>query len=145
MESKTEEKFVLKQAEEDLKRKQEKEEEKGVAKKEELAAVKPEEKQEKKEEEKEKEKKREVVLERIYSIPVKLFLVGKPRMKRHTSTAGVVRRFAAKHLKVSEEKVRMDGRVAEALSKSGRSRLLKKIKVKMSKDKDGLVLIELAA
>ncbi|HIH20255.1 TPA: hypothetical protein HA244_03225 [Candidatus Micrarchaeota archaeon] len=154
MESKQEEKFMLKQAEEDLKKKQEeakeepkqaagqkaesaKEEKKPGAAKETKAPAK-------KEEKKEEEKKREIVLERLYTIPVKKFLIQKPRMKRHTRSPNVVRTFAAKHMKVAMDKVKLEPKVWESLSRSGRAKVPAKLKVKMSKDKEGIVLVELA-
>src|SRR3989344_436061 len=157
MESKQEEKFILKEAEEALKKKQEeekheakaegteaitgktaasralKEEKKAGPKKEEAKAGKG--KRGKKEEK--EEKKREIVLERLYTIPVKLFLIGRAKMKRHTAGPRAVRAFAMRHMKVEETKVKLNPKVSQALSRGGRAKMLKKLKVKISKDKEG--------
>lgn len=156
MESKQEEKFVLKQAEQELKKKQEelKEEREGkpaAESKEKPAAAKEEgkkkaeEKAAGKKEEKKEEKKREIVLERIYTIPMKKFLLHKTRMKRHVINTKAVREFAAKHMKAAITKVKIAANVVERLSRSGRNKLPIKIKVKASKDKEGVVWVELAS
>lgn len=147
MESKQEEKFVLKQAEEELKKKQEEQkqgEKKTEEKKEEKAEQKKQEKTVEKKEEKPEEKKREIVLERLYTIPLKRVLGDRPRMKRHTLHGPLVRKFAAKHFKTDENQVRMHSGVSIALTKTGKNKMLAKLKVKISKDKEGRVLVELA-
>lgn len=147
MESKQEEKFVLKQAEEDLKKKHDKEQQKqeGEGKKTETKKEKPAEAKKPEGKKEEKEKKREIVLERLYTIPLKRALHKKARMARHQGHSRVVRSFAAKHLKTGEKNVKIDAKVAVALTKTGRNKMLGMLKVKISKDKEGTVLVELAA
>src|SRR3989338_501836 len=150
MESKQEEKFVLKQAEVELKKKQEEKKQEPSTK----AEAKAEEKKqaatakkegEAKKQDKKEEKKREIVLERLYTIPIKRFLHDRARMKRYRRHGPTVRAFAAKHFKTAEANIRMDNKVSIAMSKCGRNKMLGKLKVKISKDKEGLVLVELAA
>ena len=146
MESKQEEKFVLKQAEEELKKKEQEMKEEQTAKE----APKPQKAEEKKGEkgkpaEKAKEeKKREIVLERLYTIPLKRFTINKTRGARFTSNARAVRNFASKHLKTEGKKIKIDNKIATFLSRGGRKNLFAKLKVKVSKDKEGIVLVELA-
>lgn len=149
MESKQEQKFVLKQAEEEMKKKQEEQKEEPV-KPAEAAKEKKAEAKEKVDKKAEKpagkeEKKREIVLERLYTIPMKRFLIGATKMKRHMLSSPAVRAFAAKHMKTDERKVKLEPSITEHLSRSGRNRLPIKIKVKISKDKEGMVLVQLAS
>lgn len=150
MESKQEQKFVLKQAEEQLKKKQEELKEEKPEKPAEIAKEKKAEAKEKVDKKAEKpagkeEKKREIVLERLYTIPMKRFLIGRTKMKRHMLSSPAVRAFAAKHMKTDKSKVRLEPSITETLSRSGRNRLPIKIKVKISKDKEGKVLVQLAS
>ncbi|GEM_PF-3298242 len=148
MESKQEEQFMLKQAEEELKKKQEEQKEgKSEASKAEKAAEKKTEAKQEiaKKEEKKEEKKREIVLERLYTIPIKRILHDRARMKRHKRHASVVRKFAAKHMKAEHDKVKIAANAAMALTKTGKNKMLRSLKVKISKDKEGIVLVELAA
>src|SRR3989344_2035352 len=108
MESKQEEKFVLKQAAEELKKKQEEQKGETPAKEEKPAAKAEAGKKEGKKE----EKKREIVLERLYTIPLKRFLHDRSQSKRYKRHGPTVRAFAAKHFKTAEENVRMDNKVS---------------------------------
>ncbi|MEM4254708.1 MAG: hypothetical protein QXR53_00060 [Candidatus Norongarragalinales archaeon] len=144
MESKQEEKFVLKQAEEELKKKQD-EQKHEPAKAEAKDEKKPAKESKAKTEGKKEEKKREVVVERLYTIPLKRFLHDRARMKRYKRHGPTVRAFAAKHFKTGEKNVKIENKVSIALSKAGRNKMLSSLKVKISKDKEGLVLVELAA
>jgi ribosomal protein L31E len=144
MESKVEEKFVLKQAEEDLKKKQEKEQEtlSKEAEKEKPAKAEPK-KAEKEKEKPKEEKKREIILERLYSVPL-ISLLKKPLRKRRGAQAGILRAFVAKHLKAASDKVKISPNLSKALASGGKRKVAGKVKVKCSKDKEGVVLVEKA-
>ncbi|MFH1056424.1 MAG: hypothetical protein V1717_01350 [Candidatus Micrarchaeota archaeon] len=146
MESKQEEKFVLKQAAEELKKEQAKqaEESKPEEKKKEEKPAAGKGKKKPVAEKAKEEKKREIVLERLYCIPIKRYNQNKSRGARFSSNARVVRNFASKHLKTEGKKIKIDNKVATFLSKGGRKNLFAKLKVKISKDKEGIVLVELA-
>ena len=149
MESKQEEKFVLKQAAEDAQKKEEAIAEgepkthshakPATAPKAEKAKEAPKAKEEKKE-----EKKREIVLERVYTVPL-LEVLKKPRMRRQGIQSRVLRDFVSKHMKAPIKLIKINTKVAEQLTHGGDRKTIGKIKVKCSKDKQGLVLVEQAA
>src|SRR3989338_7031641 len=115
MESKQEEKFVLKQAAEELKKKQEEQKGETPAKEEKPAAKAEAGKKEGKKE----EKKREIVLERLYTIPLKRFLHDRSQSKRYKGQGPPERAFAAKLFKPAEKNVRRDNRVSSPCPNAG--------------------------
>lgn len=103
---------------------------------------KPKAKEEKKEAEKE-EKKREIVLERLYVAPLgKAF--DKPRSHSAKTAARLLKQFAAKNLKVEKTNVRIKTDLINVVQKRGAKKPLRKIRVKATKDKEGIVWIEKA-
>lgn len=97
----------------------------------------------KKEEKKAEEKKRDIVLERVYVIPiVKAFAVAKSR--RLDFAVKLVRKFASRHAKADAKKVRIAGEVNSAIRANAASGMGKRLKTRITKDKEGLVLVELS-
>jgi len=96
----------------------------------------------KKEESEKEEKKRVIVLERNYVIPL-IKAYARPECKRGNRAIKLIRGFLARHFKASEDKVKLNSVICEAVFARGSTHPPKKIKVKASKDKEGLVLAEL--
>jgi ribosomal protein L31E len=111
-----------------------------VAKKEEKAK---EEKKKAKEEKKakEKEKKREIVLQRVFVVPLgKAY--SKPRSARARVATRLLKAFIAKHFKVAPSKVRLAPQLNSLVRSQGDRKPLKSVRVNASKDKDGGALAE---
>lgn len=104
----------------------------------------PEKKEEKKEEPKKEEKKREIVLERIYTVPL-WEIYSKPQQSRGNMAITFLRKFLARHMKGAPEKIKISLILNNTIRKRGSGRPMKKVKIKATKDKEGLVLAELAA
>ncbi|MFH1107201.1 MAG: 50S ribosomal protein L31e [Candidatus Micrarchaeota archaeon] len=111
-------------------------------------ASKPEAKKEAKKEaineekkEEKKEKKREIVLERLYTVDLSR-AYAKPAMKRANRASRLLREFLCRHLKSPAESIRIAPALNEAVRAHGGARPLKKVKLKATKDKDGIVLAE---
>ena len=87
------------------------------------------------------EKGSEVVLERQYTIPLRVVL-GVPRWRRAARAIRFVRAFIARHMKAEE--VKIDPKVSEYVWSRGAKKPPRKVKVKAIKYRDGLVRVELA-
>ncbi|MFA5247003.1 MAG: hypothetical protein WC408_03910 [Candidatus Micrarchaeia archaeon] len=99
-------------------------------------------KQAKAEKEDKDEKKREIVLERVCIVPlVKAYKVSKTR--RLQVAVKLVREYAARHSKSPIAKVKLATSVNEYVRAFGSSHIHKKIKIRLTKDKEGGVLAEL--
>ncbi|MFH1751230.1 MAG: 50S ribosomal protein L31e [Candidatus Micrarchaeota archaeon] len=98
----------------------------------------------KKEEPKEEKKKREIVLERIYTVPM-IEAYSKPAMARANNAIKLLRRFLARHMKAEDGKIKIAEKVNNLIRSRGSGRPMKSIKVKATKDKEGIVLAEIAA
>ncbi len=108
-------------------------------KKEEKAApAKPAEKKE----EKPVEKKRDIVLERIYSIPLG-DAYARPQMKRADRATDLLKAYLSRHMKSQD--IRMSVDLNNTMRARGSRRPMKKVKVRATKDKEGMVWAELAA
>lgn len=104
------------------------------------AGKKEETKKEDKKEEKEI-KKREITLERIYTVPF-IQVYSKPQQLRSNAAILELQRFMARHMKTDISKVKISLIVNNMIRKRGGGRPMKKIKVKATKDKEGIVLVE---
>ncbi|HLC48382.1 MAG TPA: 50S ribosomal protein L31e [Candidatus Norongarragalinales archaeon] len=104
-------------------------------------------KEEKKPAEKEaakEEKKREIVLERIYTVPFSQ-IYAKPQQSRGNMAITFLRKFLARHMKGAPEKIKISLILNNTIRKRGSGRPMKKVKIKATKDKEGVVLAEIAA
>ncbi len=90
-----------------------------------------------------KEKKREIVLERLYVANLSK-AYAKPFTKRGNTAMRLLRAFCSRHMKTAEEAVRIDPSVADFVRKRGMKHPARRVKIKLSKDKAGIVLCELA-
>ncbi|MFA4946668.1 MAG: hypothetical protein WC607_03985 [Candidatus Micrarchaeia archaeon] len=89
------------------------------------------------------EKKREIVLKRIATFSLAT-ACKKPLQTRSNYAARLTRAEVARAFKVELKKVKLDPKVSEALFVRGGCRPPKKIKLSCSKDKEGIVLAEIA-
>ncbi|MCL5011671.1 MAG: 60S ribosomal protein L31 [Candidatus Marsarchaeota archaeon] len=100
-------------------------------------------KQEVKEADTEKEKpKEEIILKRSYVIPLTK-AYEKPKTIRNKRAMDIIRAFAARHMKTNEENVKIGVKISELVNAKGVRKPPKKIKVALSKSKDGVVKCEL--
>ena len=99
---------------------------------------KHEEKKAEKKEEKKEEKKREIVLERVHTVSL-VDAYKKTATKRSDYAINLLKAFALRHMKGA--KVRIATAVNDTIRKSSK-KPVKKIRLNMTKDKEGLVLVE---
>jgi large subunit ribosomal protein L31e len=93
-------------------------------------------------EEKKEKPKREIILERVYIVPfTKAF--AKPRIKRGNVAARLLRAFAAKHMKTDLKNVKIANDVNSVINARGCRKPPKKIAIRVSKDKEGIVEVAL--
>jgi large subunit ribosomal protein L31e len=86
--------------------------------------------------------KEEIILKRSYIIPlVKAY--EKPKTARNKRAMNIIRAFAARHMKTKEENVKIGVKVSEAVNARGLRKPPKKIKVTLSKNKEGVVKCDL--
>ncbi len=83
----------------------------------------------------------EAVEERIYTVPLKKAWAA-PRWKRAEKAVRVLREFAERHMKSTE--IIIDPEVNEAIWRRGIQKPPRRIRVKMTKDEDGVVRVTLA-
>lgn len=80
-------------------------------------------------------------LERIYTVPLKRAWIAQ-KFRRAEKAMMVLRKFTERHMKPTE--VIIDPAVNEAIWARGIKNPPRKIRVKMTKDSDGVVVVELA-
>jgi large subunit ribosomal protein L31e len=85
-------------------------------------------------------KQDEVVLSRLYNIPLSRAWVG-PRHRRARRAVSLIRQFALKHMK--GEEVRLDPEVNELIWMNGITNSPRRITVLMEKSKDDVVKVHL--
>ncbi|MEM1586862.1 MAG: 50S ribosomal protein L31e [Candidatus Bathyarchaeia archaeon] len=93
--------------------------------------------------EKKSEMSGEVVEERIYIVPLSRAWI-RPRTKRAPRAINLLKTFVKRHMKVEEESIRVAGEVNEKIWSRGIQKPPRKIRVKVTKDKEGLVTVYLA-
>lgn len=91
-----------------------------------------------------KEKEDKVVLERVYVVPLRRKCAHTPMYKRTPKAIKVLRIFLAKHMKASEENIKLDVYINHEMWARGIRKPLPKVKVKAKKYESGKVLVELA-
>jgi len=89
------------------------------------------------------EKKREIVLERVCVVNL-TGVYNKTKDKRLARGVKLVRQYAARHAKAPIAKVKLATNVNEQIRSHGSSWVQKKIKIRLTKDKNGGVLAEVA-
>jgi len=108
-------------------------------------AEKPEEPKEAVETEKRAEEREEedIVEERVYTIPLGRAWIG-PRQKRAPRAVRLLRAFILRHMKIDEESLRISNEVNEHIWRRGIQKPPRKIRVRATKDSEGIVTVRLA-
>jgi ribosomal protein L31E len=91
-------------------------------------------------EEKKDEKKREIVLERIITVPF-LGVLNKPRASRYNHAMRFLRAYVQKQFKTPDVKISVE--VGSRMRTGKGARVVRKIKLKATKDKEGVVWLEI--
>jgi ribosomal protein L31E len=107
------------------------------------AQEKPKGKKPRKAEEKKEQPKRDLVLERVMVIPLDKAYKGS-KAGRLYSAVRILRKSVARHAKCTIESVRISVKVNELIRARGSSAIPKTVKVRIAKDKQGIVTAELA-
>jgi large subunit ribosomal protein L31e len=82
----------------------------------------------------------EIELDRTYTVPLSRAWIA-PRHRRTARAVNVLKEFAERHMKSSE--IKIDSKLNEMLWGRGITKPPRRIKVRMTKDEDGLVTISL--
>jgi len=82
----------------------------------------------------------EIEVDREYTVPLTRAWIT-PRHQRSARAVRVLREFAVHHMK--SEEVKIDPEISEAIWKRGITKPPRKIKVRMTKDEDGLVRVSM--
>ena len=106
--------------------------------KEEEVEEKPKEAEKKKLEKKEEEE--DIVEERVYTVPLGRVWIS-PRKKHSPKAIRMLRAFVMKHMKVEEGSVRILNEVNEKVWSRGIEKPPRKIRVRVTKDSEGIVTV----
>lgn len=96
-----------------------------------------------KEEVGEKVKESDIVEERIYTVPLGRAWI-RPRTKRAPRAIRLLKEFVKRHMKVDEESIRVLNEVNEKIWSRGIQRPPRRIRVRVTKDKEGIITVHLA-
>ena len=91
----------------------------------------------------EKEEEEDIVEERIYTIPLSRAWIG-PRKKRAPRAIRLLRSFILRHMKINEDSLRISNEVNEHVWSRGIQKPPRKIRVRATKDSEGIVTVRLA-
>ncbi len=83
------------------------------------------------------------VMERVYTIRVKHRVKKYPRWLRSQKAIRMIRKFLSRHMKTSEENVKIDASINEKIWERGAQKPPTKIKIRAVKFDDGIVEAEL--
>ncbi len=90
----------------------------------------------------EREVSEEILEERIYVVPLAKKFIYTPRQKRAEKAIRVLKKFVERHMK--PEKIIIDPEVNEKIWERGIQSPPRKIRVRVTKDKEGVVKVFLA-
>ena len=96
----------------------------------------------KKKEEKEKEEE-DIVEERIYTVPLSKAWIS-PRTRHSQRAIRILKSFVMKHMKIDGDSIKITNEVNEKIWKRGIQKPPRKIKVRVTKDSEGIVTVHLA-
>lgn len=94
-------------------------------------------------EKREKEEEEDIVEERIYTVPLSRAWIG-PRNKRAPRAIRLLRSFILRHTKIDEDSLRISNEVNEHVWSRGIQKPPRKIRVRATKDSEGIVTVRLA-
>ncbi len=82
------------------------------------------------------------MISRVYTVPLKKAW-RKKKNRRAEAAVKFLRRFVARHMKVEEEKVKIDAKVNEKIWERSMNNPPRRIRVKVDKMDDGTVIVSL--
>ncbi|MEM2320929.1 MAG: 50S ribosomal protein L31e [Candidatus Bathyarchaeia archaeon] len=85
----------------------------------------------------------EVVEERIYTVPLSRAWI-RPRTKRAPRAIRLLKAFIKRHMKVDEESIIISNEVNEKIWGRGIQKPPRKVRVRITKDKEGIITVQLA-
>jgi len=89
------------------------------------------------------EKEEKIILEREYNIPLRKEWLKVPRYRRAKKAIKAIREFLARHMRADFEKIKVGRWLNEEMWKHGIKRPPHHIKIKATKDDEGIVKVEL--
>ncbi len=96
----------------------------------------------KKKEKKEKEEE-DIVEERIYTVPLSKAWIS-PRTRHSPRAIRILKSFVMKHMKIDDDSIKITNEVNEKIWARGIQKPPRKIKVRVTKDSEGIVTVHLA-
>ncbi|MEM3715827.1 MAG: 50S ribosomal protein L31e [Candidatus Bathyarchaeia archaeon] len=93
--------------------------------------------------EEKKERESDIVEERIYTVPLGRAWIT-PVTRRAPRAMRLLKAFIKRHMKVDDHSIRISNDVNEKIWDRGVEKPPRKIRVRVTKDKDGLVTVHLA-
>jgi len=91
----------------------------------------------------EKREEEDIVEERVYTVSLGRAWIG-PRQKRAPRAVRLLRSFILRHMKIDEESLKISNEVNERLWSRGIQKPPRKIRVRATKDGEGIVTVRLA-
>ncbi|MEM2610794.1 MAG: 50S ribosomal protein L31e [Candidatus Bathyarchaeia archaeon] len=89
------------------------------------------------------DREREIVEERVYTVPLSRAWIM-PVTKRAPRAIRILKAFIKKHMKIEEDSIVISNEVNERIWNRGIEKPPRKIRIRASKDKDGIVTVYLA-
>jgi len=89
---------------------------------------------------KKKEEEEEIVEERVYTVPLERAWIS-PRKKHSPRAVRMIRIFVMKHMKADSDSVKITNEVNEAVWSRGIEKPPRKIRVRVTKDAEGIVTV----
>ncbi len=90
-----------------------------------------------------KEKEEDIVEERIYTVPLQRAWIV-PRSKRGAKAVRVLRDFIRRHMKADMDSIKISNEVNEKIWARGIKKPPRKIRVRATKDSEGIITVHLA-
>jgi large subunit ribosomal protein L31e len=92
---------------------------------------------------KKKEEEEDIVEERIYTVPLSKAWIS-PRTRHSPRAIRILKSFVMKHMKIDDDSVKITNEVNEKIWDRGIQKPPRKIKVRVTKDSEGIVTVHLA-
>ena len=92
---------------------------------------------------KKKEEKEDIVEERIYTVPLSKAWIS-PRTRHSPRAIRILKSFVIKHMKIDDDFIKITNEVNEKIWDRGIQKPPRKIKVRVTKDSEGIVTVHLA-
>jgi large subunit ribosomal protein L31e len=92
---------------------------------------------------KKKEEEEDIVEERIYTVPLSKAWIS-PRTRHSPRAIRILKSFVVRHMKIDDESIKITNEVNEKIWDRGIQKPPRKIKVRITKDSEGIVTVHLA-